>query len=180
MLEAAAELLSQEGTGAITHQRVAERSGVSRATIYRHWATAADLLYATMANIDEPFFREGDGPLLSWLRKELRRAVQDMSQPAAVQFTAFLIERAALEPPGADLRDRLLRRTTIPLERALRRAVAAGELVGLPTTDDLLAELLGPILFRVVHSGGVADDAFIDRVIDLALAPWLVRAESNG
>jgi hypothetical protein len=126
--------------------------------------------------VQEPFFRESSEPLVPWLRAELRRTVNDLRHPVAIQFIAFLIERAAHDPSGAALRASLLERTAIPLHRALQRAVLTGELTAAPPTDDLLAYLLGPILFRVVHADGLADDAFVDRVIDLALAPWLPSA----
>lgn len=36
-LQAARALLAEEGWEAATHLRVAERSGLGRATVYRHW-----------------------------------------------------------------------------------------------------------------------------------------------
>src|SRR5688500_16592931 len=37
MLAAATALLAQDGLEAVTHQTVATRAGVGRATVYRHW-----------------------------------------------------------------------------------------------------------------------------------------------
>ena len=44
MLDAARGLLSENGPSAVTHLRVAEVSGVARATVYRHWPDRADIL----------------------------------------------------------------------------------------------------------------------------------------
>jgi len=43
MLRAAAAILEEEGPTGVTHQRVAERAGVGRATAYRHWPQPVDL-----------------------------------------------------------------------------------------------------------------------------------------
>lgn len=172
VLRAVSALLAEGGAAAVTHQRVAERAGVGRATVYRHWPTAADLLYDGLALVDEPLLRHGDGPLEVWLREQLRRAAVDIAQPNSVQFNAALMSRARTEPAAAALRDALVERTTAPLRAALARAVANGELVGEPDADILLAGLLGPLMFHVVMAGRTATDAFIDEVIDRALTPF--------
>ena len=53
MLDAASELLAEEGYGGFTVDGVAARSGVAKTTIYRHWPTRGDLLAATMACFNE-------------------------------------------------------------------------------------------------------------------------------
>src|SRR5437016_7314236 len=46
ILSAARTLLQESGPAAVTHQRVAARAGVGRATVYRHWRTPELLLSA--------------------------------------------------------------------------------------------------------------------------------------
>ena len=43
-LGAATDLLTEFGMTALTHQNVAARAGLGRATVYRHWPTTVDLL----------------------------------------------------------------------------------------------------------------------------------------
>jgi hypothetical protein len=140
--------------------------------MYRHWASAADLLYDAMQQVESPLFRPGAGPIGSWLRTELRRIAIDLGQPNTLQFTAALLSRVQFDPEAVALRDRLLARSTTPLAAALERAVADGELVGAPIATELLAVLLGPLQFRVVFEGLPATDEFIDAVIDGGLAPF--------
>ena len=172
VLEAAAAIIATDGAGAITHQRVAEHAGVGRATLYRHWPTAADLLYDAMGEVDEPLFRRPTGPLKGWLRRELERVAVDIGQPNSVQFLAFLVSRSPMEPAAAAFRGNLIERSVAPLAAALNSAVESGELARSPDADDLLARLLGPLLFRVVHEGRRATNEFIDSVIEQALAPY--------
>jgi len=44
MLAAAHDLLSEHGAEAVTHLKIAQRSGVARATVYRHWPDRAAIL----------------------------------------------------------------------------------------------------------------------------------------
>ena len=44
MLDAARELFHEQGPAAVTHLRVAETSGVARATVYRHWPDRVGIL----------------------------------------------------------------------------------------------------------------------------------------
>lgn len=173
MARAVAMLLAVEGASAVTHQRVAELAGVGRATLYRHWPTAADLLYDVLSEIDEPvLLRPGRGPLDRWLRQQLRRAGTDLGQPNALQVQAVLISRSSQDPEAAELRARLVKRNLDVLAGALDDARRRGELRGNPDPLDLLGQLLGPVIFRVVFEGRPATAEFVDAVVECALAPW--------
>ena len=52
--DAVRDLFEREGAGALTHQRVAERAGVSRATVYRHWPQPVDLVVEALGVADQP------------------------------------------------------------------------------------------------------------------------------
>jgi AcrR family transcriptional regulator len=172
VLDTVADLMQQDGVGAVTHQRVAERAGVARATLYRHWPRPVDLVFDALDLIDEPLLRHGDLPLRSWLLSELRRVAVELAQPLAVQFLAVLIGGTALDERAAALRERLIERNVSPLADAVAAAVAAGELRTAPDPYELLAQILGPVVFRAVLHGADVDDAFLVRTIDIALAPW--------
>lgn len=173
-------ILAEEGAGAVTHQRVAERAGVGRATLYRHWPTAADLLYDSLREIDEPLLiRARTGGLGEWLRRELRRAATDLGEPNAVQVQAVIIGRASLDPDADRLRRLLVKRNLDTLAAGLESAVERGELAVAPDPDDLLAQLLGPVIFRVVFEGRPATREFLDRLVERALAPWISPPSSE-
>lgn len=179
MVDAVAALLADEGAASVTHQRVSEVSGVGRATMYRHWPTAADLLYDVLGEVDPPLLRPGDGPLIEWLRTELRRAATEMGQPAAIQFVSVLVARASLDPGAAELRRRILDHNVMNLATAVARAAERGEIVGDPDPHELTALLLGPILFRVVIEGRPAKGPFVDDVIARVMHPWIVVSETT-
>ena len=173
VLVAAAKVIAEEGVGAVTHQHVAERAGVGRATMYRHWATTAELLYEALAEVDAPLFRHGEGPFLPWLRAELRRIATDLGQPSGMQFALALMSRVQFDPAAVELRDRLVARAQAPLFAAVERAIHDGELSGAPPLGDLLATLVGPLQFRAMSEGRPTSDELVDAVIDGVFGQYL-------
>jgi AcrR family transcriptional regulator len=177
VLDAVAMLIVEEGAGWVTHQRVAEVSGVGRATLYRHWPTPADLLYDALKESEQPLLRPRDEPLMAWLRSELHRVPSELAAPTAIQFLAVLIGRADHDPNAAELRRRLIDQDVMNLAIMVVRAEARGEIVGNPDPHDLYSKLLGPLLIRAVVEGRPASERFIDDVIDTVMAPLLPNPE---
>jgi AcrR family transcriptional regulator len=168
--EALRSLFAEEGAAALTHQRVAQRAEVGRATIYRHWPRPVDLVTEALSVVDQPVFRSREGSSLrAWLGGELARFAADLAQPAATQFLATVIGTADQIQSVADLRDDLLRRISAVLRSGLAQAEAMGEPGRRLDPDELLARLLGPVIFRVSIQQAAADRDFIDRLVDAAL-----------
>jgi AcrR family transcriptional regulator len=171
--EALLSLFAEEGPAALTHQRVAQRAEVGRATIYRHWPRPVDLVREALSVIEQPVFRSREGPQRPWLGGELARFAADLAQPAATQFVATVIGTADQVQAVADLRDDLLRRISAVLRSGLATGEpeATGETARRIDPDELLAQLLGPVIFRVSIQQAAIDRDFIDRLVDAALGP---------
>ena len=167
--EALRSLFAEEGAAALTHQRVAQRAEVGRATIYRHWPRQVDLVTEALTVIEQPVFRSPEGPLRAWLGGELTRFAGDLSEPAARQFLATVIGTADQVQAVAGLRDDLLRRISAVLRSGLAQSEATGEIGKRLDPDELLARLLGPVIFRVSIQQVAVDRDFIDRLVDGAL-----------
>lgn len=64
VLQAAIELIAENGVDATSMDGVAAKSGVSKATIYKHWANKDALLLEVMAELNglhaRPAFDTGD------------------------------------------------------------------------------------------------------------------------
>jgi AcrR family transcriptional regulator len=168
--EALRSLFAEEGPAALTHQRVAQRAEVGRATIYRHWPRPVDLVTEALSVVDQPVFRSREGSSLrAWLGGELARFAADLAQPAATQFLATVIGTADQIQSVADLRDDLLRRISAVLGSGLAQAETTGDPDRRLDPDELLARLLGPVIFRVSIQQVAVDRDFIDRLVDGAL-----------
>lgn len=57
ILEAAREVLSQDGNGGLTFSQVAQRASVNRATAYQHFHTHEELIEATAAGVSAKLYR---------------------------------------------------------------------------------------------------------------------------
>lgn len=185
--EAMRSLFAEEGPAALTHQRVAQRAGVGRATIYRHWPQQIDLVIETLAVVEQPMFRTREGPLRAWLSGELIRFTADLAQPVALQFLATVVGTADHLPAVAKLRDDVSGRILTVLRSEFERAEAEGETVGAEEEtatrrdyDELLAQLLGPLIFMVAVQRAAVDRDFIDRVVDTALRSTSWRSSGRA
>src|SRR6266571_2418469 len=104
ILDAAAELLLARGLSAVSMDEVAERAGVSKATIYRWWSTketvALDALYRDW-DTSGPAPRDTGslrGDLLALIRPWLRR----VRERAYERVIAALITEAQTDPAFAE------------------------------------------------------------------------------
>lgn len=179
MLAAARALLEQEGPAAVTHQRVAARAGVGRATVYRHWAEPATLLRDAMAQVDLPFFTDYSAGLHEWLRRELRRLSDELALQTVRQSTVALIQSAQRDPAARQQLDRWLDLTAQRLHQALAAAAANGEVdppAAVADQADLAARLLGPLVYRTILRGATVSDALLDNLV-LTVAPSSAQHE---
>jgi AcrR family transcriptional regulator len=170
MLTAARALLTQEGPAAVTHQRVAQQARVGRATVYRHWPRADQLLLAAMAGVDLPFFREPVTPIRPWLRGHLRLFADELAMPPVAAITLAMMQGSATSLPVA-VRDRFAATVFERLDAVFTLAAANGELEVAVDPQDASALLIGPILHRICMQGGTVSDELIERVMD-SLGTW--------
>ncbi len=168
ILDATLELLQEVGFSALTVEGVAGRAGVGKATIYRRWASKLPLVVEAFGQL--PAFEEVDtGTLAGDLKAMLTRYLQDfLSTPLATVYPSLAAERAQ-NPELGQLLDPVLKGRRRPLEAALQRAVARGEVA--PRVDlDLAADLIvGPIAVRLFFRGMKIHPSMVDPMVDLAL-----------
>jgi AcrR family transcriptional regulator len=171
ILAAARTLLGAEGPGAVTHQRVAARAGVGRATVYRHWSRADELLLAAMSGMDLPFFTDPRPPVRAWLGDQLRRLAAEMALPAVAATSLALMQGALRDTALAHRRDESVGTIAARLAAALDLAVRTGELDAALPAADATALLVGPIVYRTAMQAGEVPDALVDRLLD-GLGRW--------
>jgi len=168
ILDATLELLGEVGFSALTVEGVAARAGVGKATIYRRWPSKLPLVVEAFRQL--PGLEDADtGGLACDLKTMLRRYLEVFrTTPLATVLPSLAGERAH-NPELSELFDPVTRDRRQPLERALRRAVARGEIP--PDTDlGLAADLVvGPIAVRLFFTGRSLDPSIVDPMVDLAL-----------
>ncbi|MFE7278719.1 TetR/AcrR family transcriptional regulator [Streptomyces sp. NPDC057623] len=173
-LTAATELLTEGGPERVTHAAVAERAGVGRATVYRHWPDIPSLLLDTLAIGAHPLLTLDDGPLRDQLVTQLQQQAHWLNQPVSASVIATVIERAERDDGIRGIREEMFGRADERFADALTTAVARGELR--PGTEkharELISHILGPLLFQRFMLGAHLDRDTVVDAVDATLAPW--------
>jgi AcrR family transcriptional regulator len=172
ILEAAAELLLVQGLSAVSMDAVAERAGVSKATIYRWWPTKETLALDALFNewaAARPLARDTGslrGDLLSLLRPWARLAT---SRPYG-RVIAALITEAQMDPAFAiEYRTRFVEPRREQGREVFRRAIERGEIPADTKVEVALDMLYGPLYHRLLHGHAALNDRFVRDVVDTAL-----------
>ena len=172
ILRAARELLLEHGPSAVTHVHVAERSGVGRATVYRHWPKADQLLGDAMATVPMPFFDAPTGPVREWLRTELAVIARQLELDEVRAVATTLANTALWDPEMAARRGMFASVLAGRLVAALDQSQAQGQLELHIDSAAAAALLLGPLYYRSIIEHAPVDDALLDAVV-ASLGTWV-------
>jgi AcrR family transcriptional regulator len=170
ILSATIALLLDEGLHEMSMDDVADRAGVSKATIYRWWASkellALDAL-STEWGTPTAGKRDDTGSLRGDLLAFLRPWVRQLNEKPYGRVIAGLVAEAQTDPDFGELyREHFVRPRRDATRRLLVRAVERGEI---PADTDLevsLDLLYGPIYHRMLHLHAPLNDRFTRDVVD--------------
>jgi AcrR family transcriptional regulator len=173
ILDAAIELLLARGLEAVSMDEVADRAGVSKATIYRWWPTkktlALDALYHEWDTAQRSLPDTGTlrGDLLALVRPWIRRA---RTRPYA-RVVAALIEETHSDPEFARLyHERFVSPRRDPARALLTRAIERGQIPAETDIEVTLDLLYGALFHRLLHAHAPVNDRFVENVVDATLA----------
>ena len=160
VLDAALELVAERGIETTSMDAIAAHSGVSKATIYKHWkdkdALLLEMLAAGVGLASRPRFDSGDVradmvAVLAYRPKEDFR-IRDRIMPHLIAYSARNASfgqtwrHMVMEPPRRELR------------HLLRAGIEKGELAPDLDEDVSLALLLGPIMYWYIFLRRTAEE----------------------
>jgi len=157
VLRATLALFVERGIDATSMDAVAEKSGVSKATIYKHWqdkdALALEAL-SLMFGFDEapPKFESGN------LRQDLVDALTYQPSPDRLEMKDRMMPHvmayaARNRSFGEQWRKLAIERPQARLKNLIKRGIEQRELVGKINLETGLALLLGPMLYWHIFVG---------------------------
>ena len=162
ILAAARDLLAEAGPAGLTYSLLAERAGVTRQTLYRHWpARSALLTDLILVGAAGGYPEPGEDPAAvatAWLTS-LRDALRDPARRTAV---LAVTAQADADPDSAQALVRLTADRLAALNDLLKQS-------GTQVAPEEYALLYGPVLARMFFERAEATDAFIASVV----AQWL-------
>ncbi|GAA1236694.1 TetR/AcrR family transcriptional regulator [Kitasatospora nipponensis] len=168
ILAVARELLPEVGLTGLTYALLAERAGVTRQTLYRHWPTRAALLCdLTLQGPDLGYPEPGPdvrAVATAWL-VSLRAGITD---PATRTAALAMAAHADHDPDSAQA----LQHIVVDRHAALNELL---EPSGLTITPEQYTLLYGPLLARLFFDRAEASDDFIDATV----AQWLTTVDAD-
>ncbi len=106
LLAAATELLVESGPRGITVDAVAERSGVAKSTLYRHWSSVHELLLDVMrCNVPDASPVDLSAGFHAALRFWVDQGVATLSDPSWARVLPALLELRSHSPEMSELLD---------------------------------------------------------------------------
>lgn len=170
-LQAAVEVLADEGVVGFTVEAVARRSGVAKTTIYRNWSSVDDLVFDALGAMieaePEPDTGSLRGDLLSLADHLI--SISEEERRARRQLFSSLFAASSGDLRFAEVFDRLVASRCVPVESMLARARARDELSHDVDTKLATELLVGPVLFRLMFRGETFNRAELENLVDYSL-----------
>ncbi|MFC4149849.1 TetR/AcrR family transcriptional regulator [Micromonospora mangrovi] len=179
VITAALGLLTERGLAGTTIEAVAERSGVAKTTIYRHWDGQGALVLDAFDTVRRAPVDPDTGTLRGDLLDLVTGLAGALSTGPAAGLMFALIDAAERDPQLAALHRREAEARHAVILHAITRGIARGELPADTDPADVLDQLAGPLFHRRAVSGATLDAAFAERVVDGVLAAYAGR-DSQG
>ncbi len=171
ILDAAVDLLVDQGAGEVTAARIANATGVARTTIYRHWPDQSDLLLDTIDALVAPHVAT---TVSDDLEADLHRALTDlrtrMTRHPFREVFAALLDHANRDRAFVAAQRRFIDGVLQPIRDTLAAAVDRGDLPSSVDPDRGCAVLAGPLFHQHVMVRASIDDRLISDTVHQYLA----------
>jgi len=183
VIDAAMELIARRGIDATSMDAIAEASGVSKATIYRHWPDKDALCLEMLVHLHGDV-RQLNAASSGDVRADIIALLDNRPLPQhselRLRIMPHLVAHAARNPVFAKAwRERVLEPPRAQLSRLLERAVAERHLSAGLDTNLATALLLGPMMYGhlLTRIQSEPPPRLAERVVD---AFWKAHAAAPG
>lgn len=180
IFEATLGLLEADGYQALTMGAVADRAGIGKPTLYRRYASKAELVAATLMALGSA---EGGRPTLPDDTREalavlLSGTARAIATPGSLAILGSLLAASRSDPELlATFREALFRPQHDVVHATIRAGIGRGVVRADVDVDAVDAMLFGSLLARTIL-GEAADEAWARRVVDAAW-PAMARTVSR-
>jgi AcrR family transcriptional regulator len=157
---AALEVLTGEGSEAVTHARVAEIAGYSKTTLYAHWPARIDLITMAIESLGEMPHHERTGNLRADVVAELkvfRKGILDLRLDRVLTSMA----QWASEEQMRQVRDR------VNTDGQHQMYAMLGEVFSGAALDAAVSMLTGVVACPSLMYGTLPDDDIIEAAVDI-------------
>ena len=172
IFEATLDVIAEHGVSRVTVDMVAARAGMSKATIYRHWGSRAQLIHAALSSLQGPYVETPGQSLREDLAILLSHLVDYFNRPDIARIFPSFIDAAVRDPELAELHMEAMQRARDGFEEVVRRAIERGELSADVDVGLLVDVVRAPFIYRPVVARMPVAKEDIDAVLDLVLGAF--------
>jgi AcrR family transcriptional regulator len=169
LLDVTLELAGEVGLNGMSMDDLAQRAGVSKATIYRRWPSKERLVLEALSQAMRPFDMIDTGSLRGDLHEYLTELARRMATGKASDVLPDLIAASVRDPNLRDSLDEYIRYRRQPLQTILGRGLERGDLDIEADVEVLIDALIGPFVYRRLLSHDPLDAAFVERLLRTVL-----------
>jgi AcrR family transcriptional regulator len=169
VLAAALEIAGEVGITKLSMDDLAERAGVSKATIYRRWSSKESLVIDALKSAMGPLDDVDTGSLRHDLDLYLGELVSRMEAGRMSDILPHLIEVACHDGNVRSSLDDYVQYRRRPLRAIFQHAIGRGELSADTDLDVLIDAVISPFVYRRLLSNDTLDADFVDRLLAVVL-----------
>jgi AcrR family transcriptional regulator len=162
------ELLTESGLSGVSVDEVSRRSGVAKTTIYRHWPSRTSLLMDACSQMSARPQVPDTGSLRGDLEAFASAVAERLKQPWSTVMPS-VIDAAERDKTLAKLQSEIHGQMRGALLAVIEQAQKRGEISSDQDPREMVASILGPLLYRRFFSRELLDSAFAKRVVERAL-----------
>ncbi len=169
LLDVTLDLAGEVGINGMSMDDLAQRAGVSKATIYRRWPSKERLVLDALNHAMRPFDLIATGTLRGDLDAYLGELARRMSEGRASDVLPDLIAASVRDPNLRTSLDEYIRYRRQPLQTILGRGMQRRELAADTDVEVVIDALIGPFVYRRLLSHDPLDDNFVERLMRTVL-----------
>ncbi len=168
-LDAALNILQDEGVLSVTHASVSKATGISRSTLYRHWPEIDRLRIEAfkLAATPEEIAPKTNGPLRADLMWILGILTDALNHTPWGQIAPQVIAAAATDQDARQLINGLMEERIANVEAVFAAAEARGELTLNAPVRHLVEMAIAVPYFRKLIVGAPLDQSWLKSHVDL-------------
>lgn len=169
LLAATLELTGEHGIDGMSMDDLAQRVGVSKATIYRRWPSKEALVLDALRHAMRPFDRVDTGTLRGDLVEFLIELGDRMSNGRTSDVLPHLLGVAVRDQALRGSLDEYVSHRRQPMRLIIERGVARDELAATIDIEVLIDALIGPFAYRRLFSRDPLDETFVEKLLAIVL-----------
>jgi AcrR family transcriptional regulator len=166
------EVVAEVGAAGVSVERIAERSGVARSTIYRRWPDQSKLYLEAFAQ----YARRAPAPMTGDTARDLEQYLSDtaarLNDPTYRSVLIALLDRVARDPNFANLHREIFDERDSRGAAVLRAGIEAGTIRKGTNVSEAVGTLRAPLFYLSVVRHEQIQPSDIREVLDYVLARY--------